>query len=144
MGKASRLRRTRAEAINRARDPKPLPRMDVPQMFDPDPHRNRGVDGIATENSTPEWDSRLIATLVELGCPQWLAEQLRTYPPARYEAFKVYCWVALAAEGDGEAIEKVDYYRWYFADNRYRWLAEELGATGGLGASELVLSPGVR
>lgn len=137
MGKGARLRRQRSVLAAAADPPSLTDAPAAPQIFDPAPHRNRGVNGIDNSSSSPEWDDRLIATLTELGCPRWLAEQLRTYPPARFEAFKVYCWVQLAAEGDGDCKEKVDYYRWYFDQNRHDWLAQELSATGGLGASDI-------
>jgi hypothetical protein len=76
------------------------------------------MPGIANACSTAEWDNRLIATAVELGCPRVMAEQARAHPPARFALFKVWCDVQLAAQGDGDARERCDYYRWCFHDAR--------------------------
>lgn len=103
----------------------------APDMFDHRPHRNRGMDGIRNENSTPEWDNRLIATAVELGCPRVIAEQARTHPPARYLMFRVYCMVQLAAQGDKTAKEQVDYLRWAWQEaRRQEWIADTAAAPG--------------
>ena len=88
-------------------DPPGLPRAPrPPRMFDPRPHRNVGTPGI--ESSTPEWDNRLIATAVALGCPREVAEQARTWPPARLALLQLWCRVQDAAEGDSRAREAVD------------------------------------
>lgn len=98
-------------------DPPGLPRAPrAPDIFDHAPGRSRGMPGIS--ESTPEWDNLLIATAVELGCPRWAAEQCRTHPPARYSLLQVWCDVQLAAEGDGPAKERIDYYRWCFEKAR--------------------------
>lgn len=87
-------------------------------MFDSSPHRNRGVQGIANDCSSEEWDNRLIATAVELGMPRHAAEQARTHPPARFALLTVWCDVQDAQEGDKLARERVDYYRWCFQEGR--------------------------
>lgn len=87
-------------------------------VFDHAPHRNRGMNGIDNNCSSEEWDNRLIATAVELGLPRWAAEQARTHPPARFSLLKVWCDVQDAAEGDRQARERVDYYRWCFEEAR--------------------------
>jgi hypothetical protein len=83
-------------------------------MFDPRPHRNRGMAGIAL--STREWDNRLIATAVELGCARDIAEQARTYPPARLALLQLWCRVQDAAAGDPTARDAVDRCRIAFAN----------------------------
>lgn len=111
-------------------DPASLPAAPkAPELFDHSPDRNRGMPGI--ENSTPEWDNRLIATAVALGCPRFAAEQARTHPPARFALFTVWCDVQLAAEGDGEAKERVDYYRWCFQEARKQEVISDLPAAPG-------------
>ena len=100
-------------------DPPSLPRAPrAPDVFDHSPHRNRGMAGIDNHNSTREWDNRLIATAVAVGCPRWAAEQCRTHPPARHALLKVWCDVQDAAEGDAGAGERVDYYRSCFETAR--------------------------
>ena len=80
-------------------------------VFDPAPHRNRGQRGIANHCSTREWDNRIIATMVALGCPRETAEEVRTHPPARYAGLTIWCMVQDAAEGDPTAKQIVDRYR---------------------------------
>lgn len=100
-------------------DPAGLPRAPrAPDIFDHAPHRNRGMAGIANQCSTVEWDNRLIATAVALGCPRWAAEQCRTHPPARYSLLTVWCDVQDAAGGDAGAQERIDYYRSCFEEAR--------------------------
>lgn len=113
-------------------NPSSLPRAPkAPDIFDHSPHRNRGQQGIANECSSPEWDNLLIATAVGLGCPRWAAEQCRTHPPARFALFLVWCNVQLAAQGDGEAKERVDYYRWAFQEQRRDELISDTPAAPG-------------
>lgn len=83
----------------------------APDIFAHEPHRNRGMAGIANDCSTLEWDNRIIATAVSLGCPRWKAEQARTHPPARFALLKVWCWVQDAAEGDPTAKECLNIVR---------------------------------
>jgi hypothetical protein len=105
--------------LPRGADPAGLARVArVPDIFDHAPHRNRDQPGIDANVSTPEWDNVLIATACELGCPRWAAEQARTHPPARFALLRVWCDVQDAAEGDGAAKERVDYYRWCFQQQR--------------------------
>jgi hypothetical protein len=82
-------------------------------MFDARPHRNRGSLGV--RHSTREWDNRLIATAVALGCPRDIAEQARVYPPARLALLQLWCRVQDAAEGLPGAREAVDRCRVAFA-----------------------------
>lgn len=103
----------------------------APDMFDHSPARNRGMQGIDNDCSTEEWDNRLIATAEALGCPRVIAEQARTHPPARHSLLTVYCCVQLAAQGDGDAKEKVDYFRWCFEEaRRQESIADTLDAPG--------------
>jgi hypothetical protein len=95
-------------------------------MFDPAPHRNRGTPGI--ELSTREWDNRLIATAVALGCPREHAEQARTYPPARLALLQLWCRVQEAAEGDPAAREAVDRCRVAFQSAAAGTVGEALSA----------------
>ena len=96
--------------ITGAKDPPSVKPMNVRPVFDSRPHRNVGQPGIATELKYPN-DRLLIATLVAHGQPQWSAEQLRFHPPARFWALKFWLDVQDAAEGDGQAKERVDYCR---------------------------------
>jgi hypothetical protein len=102
----------------------PAPR--ARRMFDPAPHRNRGTPGIAL--STPEWDNRLIATAVALGCPREHAEQARIYPPARLALLQLWCRVQEAAEGDPAAREAIDRCRVAFAASSAGVVGEALSA----------------
>lgn len=92
------------------------PAKRAPDIFDHAPGRNVGSPGI--EQSTPEWDNRIIATAVELGCPRWAAEQARTHPPARFALLSVWCDVQDAAAGDLDALERCEYYKWAFEQQR--------------------------
>lgn len=115
--------------LPRAVDPpslRPAPR--APDMFDHRPHRNVGMPGIANQCSSREWDNRLIATAVELGCPRSIAEQARTHPPARWALLLVWCDVQDAAEGDSAARERVDRYRTAFANASSNTFGEMLEA----------------
>ena len=110
-------------------DPPSLPPAPpAPRMFDPRPHRNRGTPGIANECSTREWDNRLIATAVQLGCPREDAEQARTWPPARLALLQLWCRVQDATEGDKTALEALDRVRVAFANRRAQNVAEALSA----------------
>jgi hypothetical protein len=102
----------------------PAPR--APTMFDPRPHRNLGTPGIAS--STPEWDNRLIATAVALGCPRDIAEQARTYPPARLALLQLWCRVQDAAEGAPGARDAVDRCRTAFRSSAAGSVGEALSA----------------
>jgi hypothetical protein len=110
----------------------------APDVFDHAPRRNRGMDGISS--SSEEWDNRLIATAVELGCPRWAAEQARTHPPARHALLIVWCDVQDAAEGDGAAKERLDYYRWCFQEARS---TGQIADTPEAPGNPLVVAPGV-
>ena len=96
------------------------------RMFDPRPHRNRGQAGIS--QSSREWDNRLIATAVQLGCPREDAEQARTWPPARLALLQLWCRVQDAAEGDAQAREALDRVRVAFANRRSQRVGETLAA----------------
>lgn len=86
------------------------PTPKLPSIFDTSPHRNLGQPGITRE--IPQCpDDRLIATLVEYGQPRWAAEEVRNHPLCRFNAFRFWCDVQDAAEGDKEAKERVDYCR---------------------------------
>jgi hypothetical protein len=98
----------------------------APRLFDPRPHRNRGQAGVAL--STREWDNRLIATAVALGCPREYAEQARTYPPARLALLQLWCRVQDAAEGDASAREAVDRCRVAFRSATAGAVGEALAA----------------
>lgn len=63
-------------------------------------------------------DDRLIATQVAVGMPRQAAEQTRMHGGARFLAFKLWCDVQDAAEGDPEAKLRVDYYRESFQQLR--------------------------
>jgi hypothetical protein len=95
-------------------------------MFDSRPHRNRGQPGVSL--STREWDNRLIATAVALGCPREDAEQARTHPPARLALLQLWCRVQDAAEGDQTAREAIDRCRVAFANRRDQRVGEALSA----------------
>jgi hypothetical protein len=95
-------------------------------MFDPSPHRNRGQQGVAL--STREWDNRLIATAVALGCPREDAEQARYHPPARFALLSLWCRVQDAAEGDRAAREAIDRVRVAFANRQVGKVGEALAA----------------
>jgi hypothetical protein len=108
-------------------DPPGLERAPTPpRMFDPAPHRNRGTPGVAL--STREWDNRLIATAVALGCPRDIAEQARTYPPARLALLQLWCRVQDAAEGDRSAREAIDRCRVAFRSSAAGVVGEALSA----------------
>lgn len=108
-------------------DPPSLPPAPpAPRMFDPRPHRNRGQPGVS--HSTREWDNRLIATAVALGCPREDAEQVRTHPPARFAMLHLWCRVQEAAEGDQAAREAVDRCRVAFANRQAQHVGEALSA----------------
>lgn len=110
-------------------DPAGLSRMPRRRpMFDAAPHRNRGVPGIANHCSTREWDNRIIATMVALGCPREVAEEVRTYPPARYAGLMIWTMVQDAAEGDVTAKAVVDRYRDIFSRARRENVSEMLAA----------------
>jgi len=110
-------------------DPPGLPRAPAPpRMFDPRPHRNVGMPGIAASSSSPEWDNRLIATAVSLGCPRDVAEQARTWPPARLALLQLWCRVQDAAEGDARAREAVDRCRVAFGSSAAGVVGEALSA----------------
>jgi hypothetical protein len=96
------------------------------RLFDPAPHRNRGQPGV--RSSSPEWDNRLIATAVALGCPREHAEQARTYPPARLALLQLWCRVQEAAEGDRAAREAVDRCRVAFQAAAAGTVGETLSA----------------
>lgn len=124
-------------------DPAGLQQMRVRPIFDSRPHRNRGMPGIARELNWPN-DRLLVATLVAHGQPQWSAEQVRYHPPARFAAVKFYLDVLDAAEGDGEAKERVDYCRWAWQEMRKQQVISDqprgagafldgLGGKGGIG-----------
>jgi hypothetical protein len=102
------------------------PAPPAPRMFDPRPHRNVGTVGV--RSSTREWDNRLIATAVELGCPRDIAEQARVYPPARYALLQLWCRVQDAAEGDRSAREAVDRCRVAFRSAALNRPGEALSA----------------
>lgn len=91
---------------------RPIPRHRP--MFDPSPARNRGMPGIANHCSNREWDNKLIATAVELGCPRQIAEECRTSPPARWALLTLWCAVQDAAGGDAAAKRVVDRCRHAF------------------------------
>lgn len=97
------------------------------RIFSSDPQRNVGQPGI--ERELPQLpDARLIATLVDLGCPQWAAEQMVKHPSGRFSAVCTWCLVQDAAEGKnvqnaltGEwtsAKDLVDAMRAQYADAR--------------------------
>lgn len=110
-------------------DPRGLDRAPAHRpRFDPRPHRNRGMRGIANHCSTREWDNRIIATMVALGCPRDVAEEVRTHPPARYAGLLVWTMVQHAAAGDPRAKACVDRYREIFARQARGAVAEMLGA----------------
>ena len=102
------------------------PAPPAPRMFDSRPHRNREQPGIAL--SSREWDNRLIATAVALGCPREDAEQARIHPPARLALLQLWCRVQDAAEGDRAAREAVDRCRVAFASRRANRVGESLAA----------------
>lgn len=98
-------------------DPQGLkPAPQGPNLFDSSPRRNIGSPGIS--QSSPEWDNRLIATATALGCPRWVAEQARTHPPTRFQLLTIWCDVQDAADGDKEALERCEYYKWCFQTGR--------------------------
>ena len=121
-------------------DPPGLPRAPrAPDIFDHRPERNRGMPGVANDHSTREWDNRLIATAAALGCPRWAAEQCRTHPPARHALLQVWGDVQLAAMGDGQARERLDYYRWCFQESRrQQHISDTPAAPGGILAAKPV------
>lgn len=109
-------------------DPPGLPPAPAaPRMFDSRPHRNRGQAGIS--QSTGEWDNRLIATAIALGCPRQDAEQARYHPPARLALLQLWCRVQDAAEGDRDAVEALDRVRVAFASRQAQHVGEALTAT---------------
>lgn len=99
------------------KDPPSTRPMNVVPIFDSRPHRNVGQPGIAHELTWPN-DRLLISTLVAHGQPQWSAEQIRFHPPARWAALSFWLDVQDAAEGDPEALERVDYCRWAWQEMR--------------------------
>jgi hypothetical protein len=108
-------------------DPPGLPRAPrARRLFDSAPHRNRDQPGVAL--STREWDNRLIATAVELGCPREDAEQVRYHPPARFAMLSLWCAVQDAADGDGAARQAVDRCRVAFASRQAGAVGEALAA----------------
>jgi hypothetical protein len=95
-------------------------------MFDSQLHRNRAQPGVSL--STREWDDRLIATAIALGCPREDAEQARTHPPARFALLQLWCRVQDAAEGDRAAVEAVDRCRVAFTNRQDQKVGEALSA----------------
>lgn len=93
-GRAARDQRARI-----LQRPPGLPRAPVaPVLLDTSPERNVGQAGIGAEiRALP--DSELIATLVQLGCPRWFADQVRHHPAVRFNAVAVWCLVQDAREG---------------------------------------------
>jgi hypothetical protein len=93
-------------------------------MFDVRPHRNRGMPGIARElQALP--DDRLIAVMVEHGCPVWSAQELRRSPYLRFCGVRFYFDVEAAAQGDRKAKERVDYLRESYQTMRAVGLIDE-------------------
>lgn len=63
-------------------------------------------------------DELLIATVVELGCPRWSAEQMKYNPALRLAFYGMWTMVAAAAKGDPEAREIVDVARATWEEQR--------------------------
>lgn len=103
-------------ALREAADPPGLDRAPAAKpMFDAAKHRNVGSGpGISNDHSTVEWDNRLIACAVALGCPREHAEQARVYPQARFALACVWAMVQEANAGDEWAKGCVDRYRHAF------------------------------
>lgn len=68
------------------------------QMFDGSPERNRDQNGIQRQLACLP-DARLVATVVGLGCPKAIAEQLVKHPAGRFQLVAVWCLVKDAEEG---------------------------------------------
>lgn len=69
-----------------------------PHLFTADRQRNLDQPGISRELKAAP-DDVLIATMVDLGCPRWFAEQVRIQPTVRFAATAVYMLVLDAREG---------------------------------------------
>jgi hypothetical protein len=67
-------------------------------MFDPSPDRNRDQNGIQRELPCLP-DRQLVATIVGLGCPKAMAEQLVKHPAGRFQLVATWCLVKDAEEG---------------------------------------------
>jgi hypothetical protein len=69
--------------------------------------------------------------MVAYGQPHWSAEQIRYHPPARYAALRFYLDVLDAAEGDGQARERLDYCRWAWQEMRKNEMISDVPNRGG-------------
>lgn len=112
-------------------DPPRAPAREFPRApFENDAERNRGMPGLwrikddQCRMFTPEagWqivsdvppDEKLIAFLTQAGCPAMFAREAGRHPVWRFVAARVWMETLDAAQGDPEAIERMDWYRhWY-------------------------------
>jgi hypothetical protein len=116
------------------KDPPSAPRrMVLPRsIFDPSPHRNIGQPQIREEMAAVP-DALLISTLVAHGQPLFAAQEATRHPTARFHAFRFWCDVQDAAEGDKAAKERVDYCRGQWEEMRkVELIAERPSHTIGL------------
>jgi hypothetical protein len=112
------------------RDVPSVPHLNVRPIFDSRPHRNVGQPGIRHELRWPN-DQLLVSVMVAYGQPHWSAEQIRYHPPARYAALQFYLDVLDAAEGDGQARERLDYCRWAWQEMRKNEMISDVPNRGG-------------
>lgn len=68
------------------------------EMFNPDPEANRDQNGIQRQLACLP-DRQLVATIVGLGCPKAIAEQLVKHPAGRFQLVATWCLVKDAEEG---------------------------------------------
>lgn len=141
---SERGRRARAQHSRMMLEPAGLGRAPRgPVLFTPERERNVGQAEISREIPALP-DDLLVATLVELGCPRWFAEQLRRHPGLRFNAVATWCLVQDAREGasvqnarTGEwssARDLVDAIREQYADARRQELINDVpGHTAGFG-----------
>jgi hypothetical protein len=106
-------------------DPSAAPKVMLPRpMFDTRPHRNVGSMSIPHElPSLP--DDRIVAVMVEHGCPAWSANELRRNPYLRFCGVRFFFDVMDAAEGNAAAKERVELMRSGYQEMRKIGLIDE-------------------
>lgn len=86
------------------------------------------IDGLPPgRGADVDWptDEHLIATVVQLGCPRWAADQMRYNPALRLAYYGVWVNVRAMEQGDRNAREFVDVIRATFEQNRRNQLASD-------------------
>lgn len=106
-------------------DPASAPRYMLPrQLMDTAAHRNLGNPEIPMELPALP-DDRLVAVMVEHGCPVWSANELRRSGFLRFCAVRFFFDVMDAQEGDRAARERVDFIREQYQEMRRAGIVDE-------------------